>query len=62
MKTWSFWVTIAVSVLNILLNLTRLAMVQSGEMRALIAVQTVGFVLTIVLIVLPSVQCTLTAA
>ena len=54
MKTWSFWATIIVSVINILLNLSGLAMVQSDALRAAIAVQTVGFILTIVLVVLPS--------
>ena len=54
LKKWSFWATIIVSVINILLNLSGLAMVQSGALRAVIAVQTIGFIVTIVLVVLPS--------
>ena len=54
MKKWSFWATIIVSVLNILLNVSGLAVVPSGALLAAIVVQTVGFVLTIVLVVLPS--------
>jgi uncharacterized membrane protein (DUF2068 family) len=54
LKKWSFWLTIIVSVINILLNLSGLAMVQSGALRAAIAVQTIGFILTLVLVVLPS--------
>jgi hypothetical protein len=54
LKKWGFWATIIVSVINILLNLSGLAMVQSGALRAAIAVQTIGFIGTIVLVVLPS--------
>ena len=54
LKKWGFWATIIVSVINILLNLSGLAMVQSGALRAAIAVQTIGFILTLVLVVLPS--------
>ena len=54
LKKWGFWATIIVSVINILLNLSGLAMVQSGALRAAIAVQTIGFIVTIVLVVLPS--------
>ena len=54
LKKWGFWATISVSVVNILLNLSGLAMVQSSALRAAIAVQTIGFILTIVLVVLPS--------
>src|SRR5919202_5550305 len=54
LKKWGFWATISVSVVNILLNLSGLAMVQSSALRAAIAGQTIGFILTIVLVVLPS--------
>ncbi len=61
LKTWSFWLTIIVCVLNILLALPTPAMVQTGELLALIAVQTVGFILAIVLVVLPDSRRALTA-
>jgi uncharacterized membrane protein (DUF2068 family) len=54
LKTWGFWLTIVVCVINILLSLPAPFMVQSGGLLALIAVQTIGFVLTIVLVVLPT--------
>jgi len=54
LKKGGWWATIIVSVINILLNLSGLAMVQGGALRATIAVQTIGFILTIVLAVLPS--------
>src|SRR3954469_23043353 len=54
LKNWGWWATIIVSVINILLNLSGLAMVQSGALRAAIAVQTIGFILTLVLVVLPT--------
>jgi uncharacterized membrane protein (DUF2068 family) len=53
LKTWGYWLTIVVSVLNILLNASGLVMVRSTGLLALIAAQTVGFVLVIVLVVLP---------
>ena len=53
MKAWSVWLTIVVCVLNILLNVSGLVMELPGGLKALIAVQTIGFVLTIVLVVLP---------
>jgi hypothetical protein len=54
MKAWSLWLTIVVCVLNILLNVSGLVMVLPGGLKALIAVQTIGFVLTLVLVVLPA--------
>lgn len=54
LRKWGFWLTIVISVLNILFNVLGLVMVQSPGLLALIAVQTVGFVLVIVLVVLPS--------
>ena len=62
LKTWSYWATIVVSVLNILLNVSGLAMVQSGGLLALIAVQTIGFILVIVLVVLPASRRTFAAS
>jgi uncharacterized membrane protein (DUF2068 family) len=52
LKKWGFWLSIVVSVVNILLNVSGLFMVLSGGLKAAIAVQTIGFVLTIVLVVL----------
>ena len=61
MKTWSLWLTIVVCVINILFNVSGLVMVLPGGLKALIAVQTVGFVLTLVLVVLPSTRRALSA-
>src|SRR5918912_3740809 len=44
MKRWGFWLTIVVSAVNILFNLLGLFAVQSGGLRAAIAVQTIGFI------------------
>jgi uncharacterized membrane protein (DUF2068 family) len=52
LKKWSFWLTIIVCVINILLSVPAPAMVSSAGLLALIAVQTIGFVLVIVLVVL----------
>jgi uncharacterized membrane protein (DUF2068 family) len=61
MKKWGFWLTIVVSAVNILFNVLGLFMVLSGGLRAAIAVQTIGFILTIVLVVLPSARRALAA-
>src|SRR5919202_276078 len=52
-KRWGFWLTIVVSVVNILFNVFGLAMVPTVALQVAIAIQTIGFVLTIVLVVLP---------
>jgi uncharacterized membrane protein (DUF2068 family) len=52
-KKWSLWLTIIVCVINILLSVPAPAMVSSAGLLALIAVQSIGFVLVIVLVVLP---------
>jgi uncharacterized membrane protein (DUF2068 family) len=62
MKAWSVWLTIVVCVLNILLNVSGLVMVLPGGLKALIAVQTIGFVLTLVLVVLPATRRALATA
>jgi len=62
LKTWSLWLTIVVCVLNILLNMSGLVMVLPGGLKALIALQTIGFILTLVLAVLPSTRRALAAA
>jgi hypothetical protein len=62
MKAWSLWLTIIVCVFNILLNVSGLVMVLPGGLKALIAVQTIGFVLALVLVVLPSTRRALAAA
>ena len=62
MKTWSLWLTIVVCVVNILFNVSGLVMVLPGGLKVLIALQTIGFVLTLVLVVLPSTRGALAAA
>jgi uncharacterized membrane protein (DUF2068 family) len=52
LKKWSLWLTIIVCVINILLSMPAPAMVSSAGLLALIAVQAIGFVLVIVLVVL----------
>ena len=61
LKRWSFWLTIVVCVVNILLNVFGLAIVPTVALQVAIAVQTVGFVLTIVLVVLPDSDRALTS-
>jgi len=61
-KAWSLWLAIVVCVLNILLNASGLVMVLPGGLKALIAVQTIGFVLTLVLVVLPATRRALATA
>ena len=62
MKAWSLWLAIVVCVLNILLNASGLVMVPSAGLKALIAVQAIGFVLTLVLVVLPGTRRALATA
>ena len=62
MKTWSLWLTIVVCVVNILFNVSGLVMELPGGLKALIAVQTIGFVLTLVLVVLPATRRALATA
>ena len=62
MKTWSLWLTIVVCVLNIVLNASGLVMMLPGGLKALIALQTIGFILTLVLVVLPGTRRALAAA
>lgn len=54
LRTWGFWLTIIVSVVNILFNVLGLGMAPGATLKALIAVQTIGFILIIVLVVLPT--------
>ena len=54
MKKWGWWATIIISVINILLNVSGLVMAPGAALKAAIAVQTVGFALVIVLVVLSS--------
>src|SRR3954464_14405923 len=53
-KKWSLWLTIIVCVINILLSVPAPAMVSSAGLLAFIAVQSIDFVLVIVLVVLPT--------
>ncbi len=62
MKKWGWWATIIISVINILLNATGLVMAPGAALKAAIAVQTVGFIVTLVLVVLPSARRALAAA
>jgi uncharacterized membrane protein (DUF2068 family) len=62
LKTWGFWLTIVVSVINILLNLSGLFMAPGAALKAAIAVQAIGFILVIVLVVLPTSRRELTAS
>ena len=52
LNKWSFWLTIVVCVINILLNVFGLATVPTVALQVVIALQTIGFVLTLVLVVL----------
>src|SRR5215210_3349105 len=45
LKTWGFWLTIVVCVINLLLNVAGLAMELPAGLLALIGVQTLGFAL-----------------
>jgi uncharacterized membrane protein (DUF2068 family) len=56
LKKWSYWATIIVCVLNILLDVSGLAMVRTVALETAIVVQILGFALTIVLVVLSSAQ------
>ena len=62
MKTWGYWATIVVSVINILFNVPGLGMAPGAALKALIVVQTIGFILVVVLIVLPTSRRALAAA
>jgi uncharacterized membrane protein (DUF2068 family) len=54
LKTWGLWLTIVVSVINILLNASGLFMAPGAALKASIAVQAIGFIFVIVLVVLPT--------
>ena len=54
LRTWGFWLTIVVSVLNILLGVPGIFLAPGAGLEAVIALQTIGFVLVFVLIVLPT--------
>src|ERR687886_299946 len=54
LRRWGFWLTIVVSVLNVLLGLPGVFGAPGAGLEAAIAVQTIGFVLVIALIVLPT--------
>jgi uncharacterized membrane protein len=53
MKTWSYWPTIIVSVLNFLLGVPGVVFAPGAALKALIAVSEVVAILIIVLVVLP---------
>jgi uncharacterized membrane protein (DUF2068 family) len=54
LKRWALWLTIVVSVLNILSAAPGLAFAPTPTLRTLAAVGVVGFALVVVLAVLPS--------
>ena len=54
LRTWGLWLTVILCVLNILLNISGLPMVPTLALQAAIAVQTVGFVVVLALVVLPT--------
>ena len=62
LKTWGLWLTIVVSVINILLNASGLFMAPGAALKASIAVQAIGFILVIVLAVLPTSRHAFTTA
>ena len=62
MKRWGLWLTIVVCVINILFNALGLVMAPGAALKAAIALQTIGFILTIVLVVLPDSRRALVAA
>ena len=53
MKRWSFWLTIAVSVLNFLLGLPGVLFAPGVALKAFIAVTEIVAVLIVVLVMLP---------
>ena len=53
MKRWGLWLTIVICVINILFNALGLVMAPGAALKAAIALQTIGFILTVVLVVLP---------
>ena len=61
MKTWSFWATIVVCVLNLLLGAPGVVMAQTAALKAAIEVTEVVAALIIVLVVLPGSRRALTA-
>ena len=62
MKRWGLWLTIVVCVINILFNALGLVMAPGAALKAAIALQTIGFILTVVLVVLPDSRRALVAA
>ena len=54
LKRWALWLTIVVSVLNILSAAPGLAFAPTPTLRALATVGVVGFALVILLVVLPN--------
>lgn len=62
MKKWGYWASITISALNIVFNVVGLGMVPTTALLVAIAVQTVGFIVTIVLVVLPSARRALIAS
>jgi uncharacterized membrane protein (DUF2068 family) len=62
MKPWSLWATIIVCVINILLNVFGLFAVPTFALQAFTAVQGLGFILALVLVVIPTSRHALAAS
>jgi uncharacterized membrane protein (DUF2068 family) len=54
LKKWGFWLTVVATVLNILLGLPGIVMAPGVALDVAIAVQVIGFVVVLVLVVLPT--------
>ena len=54
LKRWGYWLTIIACVLNILLGVPGVFMAPGAALETAIAVQVVGFILVIGLVVLPT--------
>jgi hypothetical protein len=61
-EKWGYWLTVIVSVLNILLGIPGIFLMPAGALKAAIAVQTIGFVLVVVLVAPPTFRRAFAAA
>jgi hypothetical protein len=61
LKTWSFWATIVISVLSLLLGAPGVVLAPTAALKAIVAVTEVIAALIIVLVVLPDSRRALTA-
>jgi|SRR5215207_7786406 len=54
LRTWGFWLNIVVCMLNFLLGVPGVLFAPGARLETAIAVQTIGFILVIVLVILPT--------